>query len=690
MSDSTNSNGAGNGVIPFDPVKYTIIAAFSAVAWYNVVEINAQVFLTFKRHRGLYFWSLLITSWGIAIHVLSFILKFFIPSANWIMCATLTTIGWYPMVTGQSVVLYSRLHLVVRDTRILRFVLWMIIIDVFLFHVPTTVLTYGSNSAASAEWLPRFNIMERLQMTAFTIQEIIISGIYVWATLKLLRPIYHARTRKVMMHLIYINLIIVGMDAVLLVMEYTNNYDIQASLKPMVYSIKLKLEFAVLNQLMVLANTGLTEGATSENHFSDKGNGRNGSVATTHTNYSLNHQPSPPVEQEVAKASDLLPRRERKKRTPPLNRNNVILKTQDVSVKSEMKRHRSSEREGRSSPGSAEVSPTRPVPAKSRGRKSFMSTMKMEGRHKGHRQQDSDDQGNPFGSDIQLDPYGSATGPMAGLQPPEAQPRKVSLKGTTIVGPDALHRASDKVTADNASDSSMEMSEYRKYTGRQSRSAVTGREWMGTTDSPTPSRNKDRPSESSSVSGPFGRSAETAAQPDKLDEKAPEVTADSRIPSSDPIPWGKNIGGPPASSARIPGVPDDSKSTLTRNSDVASTNRMFDGQGRDGTYEAKVWRGSSAGIEKEIKDAGFADQLTLDPYSAYIGSGTGAGSVWGKGVVGPQPPPIPHDQGLVGIGRERPGLRGGRRPSVNEFGTGSDDEVPDSVTKKKKDVEAGW
>ena len=95
-------------------------------------------------------------------------------------------------------------------------------------------------------------------MTFFCIQEFIISGIYVYSTIRLLRPVYHGRTRKVMMQLIWINLIIIGMDVVLLIMEYNGNYEIEATLKAMVYSIKLKLEFAVLNQLMTLANSSVS------------------------------------------------------------------------------------------------------------------------------------------------------------------------------------------------------------------------------------------------------------------------------------------------------------------------------------------------------------------------------------------------------------------------------------------------
>lgn len=252
--------GETGGALPLNKGIYMAIAAFTAVAWYNVAELNVQVFLTFKRHRGLYFWSLLISSYGCVLHALGFLLKFFglvssDESLNAYVSVTIITVGWYCMVTGQAVVLYSRLHLVVREQRILRGILAMIIIDAICFHIPTTILTYGSNTTNSAKYVPAFNVVEKLQMTAFCSQEFVISGVYVWSTIRLLKPVYHGRTRKVMTQLIWINLIIIGMDVCLLAMEYSNIYEIEATLKAMVYSIKLKLEFAVLNQLMTLANS---------------------------------------------------------------------------------------------------------------------------------------------------------------------------------------------------------------------------------------------------------------------------------------------------------------------------------------------------------------------------------------------------------------------------------------------------
>ncbi|MCJ1370388.1 hypothetical protein MMC20_001601 [Loxospora ochrophaea] len=298
MSNSTGAAAGETGQkIPLDIPIWMAISAFTAVAWYNVAELNIQVFMTFKRHRGLYFWSLIVSSYGCVLHSLGFLIKFFefIPNEainDYFACSVLT-VGWYCMVTGQAVVLYSRLHLVVRDDRVLRAVLTMIIVDAICLHLPTTVLTFGSNSNKSAEFTKAFSYMERIQMTMFCIQEFIISGIYVYATIRLLRPVYHNRIRKVMMQLIWINCIIIAMDVVLLAMEYGGNYEIEATLKAMVYSIKLKLEFAVLNQLMTLANSTVNNAANLSLHDEEeqcttpgpKGRSKSISYLTRHIHY---------------------------------------------------------------------------------------------------------------------------------------------------------------------------------------------------------------------------------------------------------------------------------------------------------------------------------------------------------------------------------------------------------------------
>ncbi|KAI2904846.1 hypothetical protein CBS76997_3663 [Aspergillus niger] len=227
---------------------------FMAIACYNVAELVVMVLSTFRRWKGLYFWSLLLSGCaGVLPYTLGFIMKFFTQAPS-NLSVTILSIGWWVMVTGQAVVLYSRLHLVICDERILQRVLYMIIANVFLLHVPTTVLTYGSNAVGEEQpaWVIGYNIMEKVQMTSFTIQEIVLSGLYMWETVLMLRICLVRENQKIMYQLIWINIAMLVMDLILLGLEYASFYAVQITLKGAIYSIKLKLEFAVLGRLVAV------------------------------------------------------------------------------------------------------------------------------------------------------------------------------------------------------------------------------------------------------------------------------------------------------------------------------------------------------------------------------------------------------------------------------------------------------
>ncbi|KAL4811471.1 hypothetical protein BDV18DRAFT_9855 [Aspergillus unguis] len=259
-----SSNAPGNGITggylgDSLGIKITI-ATLTGITWYNAIELIALVFVTFSDYRGLYFWSLLISSSiGLIPYSLGFLLKFFnLTTATW-LSVTFITIGWYCMVTGQAVVLYSRLHLVVPNQRILRRVLAMIIINVIILHFPTTVLTYGSNLVEESNgrrgYITGYNVMEKIQMTGFCIQEFVISALYIWETTRMLRLDPDRGKRKIMYQLVAINLIIILMDVGLLVVEYMDLYIMETMIKGVVYSVKLKLEFAVLGKLVFLVRS---------------------------------------------------------------------------------------------------------------------------------------------------------------------------------------------------------------------------------------------------------------------------------------------------------------------------------------------------------------------------------------------------------------------------------------------------
>ena len=172
------------------------------------------------------------------------------------------------MVTGQSIVLWSRLHLITQNEKLLKRILWGIIINSLVMCTPTVVLTYGSNSTAADMRISvrGYSIMERIQMTAFSIQEVFISAVYLVEVRKLLKVVYEGQARNLMWQIVAINVAIIGLDIALLSVEYIDLYQIEITLKGMVYSIKLKLEFAVLSKLVKI----ITKRQESRMHTSEE------------------------------------------------------------------------------------------------------------------------------------------------------------------------------------------------------------------------------------------------------------------------------------------------------------------------------------------------------------------------------------------------------------------------------------
>jgi len=254
-----------------EDLNYTLpIVAFLSLALYNVLELAFIILFSFKNRHGLYFWSFCVATFGIVPYSLAFLLKGLGINENAIFgYVTLIVLGWVCVVTGQSVVLYSRLHLVDRNPNHLRFVLVMIIVNGIVLHTSVAVLIYGSNSSAADKFLLPYSIAEKVQVTVFFVQECIISGLYILATRKFFRgSMMHASStkKKILWHLIIVNVMVVLLDITILGLEYSGLYKLQTSYKAFVYSVKLKLEFSILNKLMDLtrsrsasATTGVSE-----------------------------------------------------------------------------------------------------------------------------------------------------------------------------------------------------------------------------------------------------------------------------------------------------------------------------------------------------------------------------------------------------------------------------------------------
>ncbi len=242
--------GIVRGPLPENTTRTAILVAMLTLAIYMSALVDLKALTTFKRRNTLYFWSLLITSWGIMSHSLGIILKWFVGSCPWQVNTAFASFGWWGMVTGQSLVLYSRLHLVVRDQRVLNGVLILIIVDFCIFQVPTTILTFGSNQPNPGTWLSVYNVYEHIQLIVFTLQELFISVVYIRAALKMLLPSESKEIRHMKQFLLYLNVLCIILDIGFVCEVYSGEWVYKTGTQSLAYAIKLTIEFVVLNKLM--------------------------------------------------------------------------------------------------------------------------------------------------------------------------------------------------------------------------------------------------------------------------------------------------------------------------------------------------------------------------------------------------------------------------------------------------------
>lgn len=88
-----------------------------------------------------------------------------------------------------------------------------------------------------------------------------------WSLLGLLNLKPSVRQRRVMLDLIYVNVVIVIFDILVVTLLYLNRVGISHPIQTFSYALKFKLEFAVLNQLMAVAARGLQRESFEERRY---------------------------------------------------------------------------------------------------------------------------------------------------------------------------------------------------------------------------------------------------------------------------------------------------------------------------------------------------------------------------------------------------------------------------------------
>ncbi|KAK2017004.1 integral membrane protein [Colletotrichum eremochloae] len=279
-----------NGAANFTRNEMMAVAALATAGIYNATEIYILVFSTFCRRRGRYFWSMIVANSGILVYAVASLAHYFSHGRGRAAAATIVPgafalLAWIAMVTGQSLVLWSRLHLVVYSRRWARSVLALIVTDACVLHLPMVVLWVLSSVAPPPEraaWLRRYYVYEKVAIVVFSVQETLITGIFARQGFLNLKPLFAFKTRTARLtcrYLLSLFVLVFLLDAALIALEYTNHVVLQTISKPLVYSIKLKVGFIVLNKLLSFTKMNLCDC----NHLNDNSPSYSKGIMTTDT-----------------------------------------------------------------------------------------------------------------------------------------------------------------------------------------------------------------------------------------------------------------------------------------------------------------------------------------------------------------------------------------------------------------------
>ncbi|KAL4966434.1 uncharacterized protein BDV14DRAFT_171103 [Aspergillus stella-maris] len=225
-----------------------------SIAAYNVFELLFWIFGTFQRRQGLYFGSILVSTIALIGYIVAVFLRIFRPDGG-TMGGYIWAISYSTLLTAQILVLYSRLYIVLpHNPRVLRAVLVMIIVT-SVCTVPVQLAIQLSLAAGQTHLGHAQFLTERVVFTMAVAREVIICFIYIIQAYRNLQPIILAKGSTGKQALIYLILVqgaVVVLDIGFIAQIYLNLGSTVTGYGAVLYSLKLKMEFGVLNVLVTL------------------------------------------------------------------------------------------------------------------------------------------------------------------------------------------------------------------------------------------------------------------------------------------------------------------------------------------------------------------------------------------------------------------------------------------------------
>lgn len=92
------------------------------------------------------------------------------------------------------------------------------------------------------------NSIERVQIVVFSVQEVILSAIYIYGTFKMAQHSFNNRIRRTISYLIIIQIVAILLDVLIAALDFLDYYILKSVVHSFAYAVKLQLEFGILNQ----------------------------------------------------------------------------------------------------------------------------------------------------------------------------------------------------------------------------------------------------------------------------------------------------------------------------------------------------------------------------------------------------------------------------------------------------------
>lgn len=93
------------------PSVYCLVTSILTISYWLVIELTCEVYLTFKRHDSLYFWSIVVSIWGVALRATGWTLQNWVAAVDPYMWTTFMIVGGTAMATRQTETINDkRLH----------------------------------------------------------------------------------------------------------------------------------------------------------------------------------------------------------------------------------------------------------------------------------------------------------------------------------------------------------------------------------------------------------------------------------------------------------------------------------------------------------------------------------------------------------------------------------------------------